>query len=72
MKNKVIDKFNVNMDRIYRIQGENDSQPSMCPAIGNQISQKIPEVLKTVSDLTDPESQCRLKCAVPCVVGFLA
>jgi putative ABC transport system permease protein len=42
------DKFNVNIDRIYRLQGENDSQPSMCPAIGNQISKKIPEILKTV------------------------
>jgi putative ABC transport system permease protein len=43
-----MDKRHENLNRIYRVQGENGRQISTAPAVGKQISENIPEAQKVV------------------------
>ena len=43
-----VDKHQKNLNRIYRVQGENMRQLSTAPAVGKLISENIPEALKVV------------------------
>jgi len=43
-----IDKHHENLNRIYRVQGENGTQLSTAPAVGKWISENIPEAEKVV------------------------
>ncbi len=43
-----VDKHHENLNRIYRVQGENMRQLSMAPAVGKLISENIPEAQKVV------------------------
>jgi len=43
-----VDKHQENLDRIYRVQGENGRQISTPPAVGKQILENIPEARKVV------------------------
>lgn len=42
------DKFNENLNKIYKVQGASRNQPSMAPAIGKRIAENIPEAQKVV------------------------
>lgn len=42
------DKFNKNIDRIFKVVGREGDQPSMAPAIGKRIAETIPEAEKVV------------------------
>ena len=43
-----VDRHHENLNRIYRIQGENGRQISTAPAVGKWISEKLPEAEKIV------------------------
>lgn len=43
-----VDKYHENLNRIYRVQGENMRQLSTAPAVGKLIAENIPEAQKVV------------------------